>query len=213
MLRTSRDTIGAETLLRLLDEFNRVTVEIVRGQVLDLEFENQASVAPQDYLTMIGGKTAAIVRFAARAGAVVGGASEPDAACFAQIGEALGMGFQIRDDILGIWGTRDETGKDQADDIRRRKKSLPILLLMDRTRDGEVDRLADIFRQDEVGSDGIDDVLRLLDQHGIEALATAQVRHYHEAAETALESIRPRLDPVAADALSHLIRHLDRRAS
>jgi geranylgeranyl diphosphate synthase type I len=213
LLRTNRDAIGADVLLRLIDEFNRVTVEIVRGQVLDLEFENQDSVSPQDYLTMIGGKTAAIVRFAAWAGAVVGGASESDAERLAEVGEALGMGFQVRDDVLGIWGTRDDTGKDQADDIRRRKKSLPILMLMERTQDGEVERLAELYRQDEVGSDGIDDVLDLLGQHGIEALATVQVRHFHETAETALEEARPNLEPTAAAAIGRLIRHLDTRGS
>ena len=55
---------------------------------------------------------------------VVANASEPRA-----FGEALGLGFQLRDDALGVWGAAEETGKDTADDIRRRKQALPVLLL------------------------------------------------------------------------------------
>ena len=77
---------------------------------------------------MIAGKTAAIVRFAAWAGAMLGGADEIAAERWGEFGQALGIGFQIRDDLLGIWGTTDATGKAPADDVRRRKQSLPILM-------------------------------------------------------------------------------------
>ena len=63
---------------------------------------------PSDYLEMIAGKTAAIVRFAAWAGALLGGAGEAAASRWAEFGLALGLGFQIRDDLLGIWGAPEE---------------------------------------------------------------------------------------------------------
>ncbi|HET7095226.1 MAG TPA: polyprenyl synthetase family protein, partial [Thermomicrobiales bacterium] len=114
--------------LRLLEGFDRMTIAIVVGQTLDLGFEGRADVAPADYLDMIDGKTAAIVRFAAWAGALLGGADEAAAERFAAFGRALGLGFQVQDDLLGVWGEPAQTGKAPADDIRRRKQSLPILL-------------------------------------------------------------------------------------
>jgi geranylgeranyl diphosphate synthase type I len=162
---------------------------------------------------MIAGKTAAIVRFAAWAGALAGGASRATADVLGAMGEALGMGFQVRDDVLGIWGARSDTGKDEADDIRRRKKSLPVLLLHERASEGERERLAAIYRADEIEPEGVSEVLTLLDRHDIAGVATSHVRTYHEAAATALERARPRLDPTAADGLASLIARMDTRVS
>ena len=88
-----------------------MTIEIVEGQTLDFSFEGRADISADDYLDMISGKTAAIVQFAARAGAVLGGASQDDRIAFTNFGLALGLGYQIRDDALGVWGVADVTGR------------------------------------------------------------------------------------------------------
>ncbi len=213
LLRTDTSRVPADTLLRLIDEFNRVTISIVRGQVLDLEFERQSLVTVDDYLSMIGAKTAAILRYAAWAGAVVGGASEDMACRLGNLGEALGVGFQIRDDILGIWGTRDATGKDQADDIRRRKKSLPILMLLESARNQQAERLTALYDMEVIDESGVEDVLRLLDVHGIEARASAQVAHYHQVAAEALRLATGVVPDAAVGDLEMLISRLDTRAT
>jgi len=213
LLRTDTSRVPAETLLHLVDEFNRATIQIVRGQVLDLEFEAQATVTPEDYLAMIGGKTAAIVRFAAWAGAIAGGASDETARRLGEFGEALGTGFQIRDDVLGIWGAQDATGKDRADDIRRRKKSLPILMLLECAQDREAERLKALYDMDEIDQSGVEEVLRLLEEHGIEAEASKRVAHYHRLAADALRQAMAALPESPIDDLAMLIRRLDARSS
>jgi len=213
LLHSDARAVPPETLLRLLDEFNRVTVDIVRGQVLDLEFEQEFAVSPEAYLEMIGGKTAAILRYAAWAGALVGGAPEEAAAQLGAFGEALGIGFQIRDDILGIWGSDAVTGKDREDDIRRRKKSLPILMLFDAASFQERERLAALYRQEEIGPNGIGEVLAMLETHDIRESATSQVAIYHERAAAALQSALVSYPACASDQLVHLIRQLDTRVS
>jgi geranylgeranyl diphosphate synthase type I len=197
----------------LLDEFNRVTIDIVRGQVLDLEFEGRADVTPENYLAMIGGKTAAILRFACWAGATVGGAPEATAASLGAFGEALGIGFQIRDDVLGIWGDRSATGKDPADDIRRRKKSLPILMLFAQAAPEETECLKRLYATEEIGEAGVSGILDLLDAHGIQQQAMAQVAHYHEFAAAALQSAMASYPACSATKLEDLIRDLDARVS
>ena len=213
LLRTGTTAIPAETLLHLVDEFNRITIEIVRGQVKDLEFEQQGSVSPDDYLSMINDKTAAILRFAAWAGAIVGGAPVETAERLGRFGESLGIGFQIRDDVLGIWGTREQTGKDQGDDIRRRKKSLPILMLMNAAEDDETTRLRDLFASDEIDADGVAEVLAMMDRHGVEAAATEQVAHYHAQAADSLHAAMATLPDALSVDLEMLIRRLDTRSS
>ncbi len=213
LLRTDPVHVPSETLIQLLDAFNRMTIEIVRGQVLDLEFEGRANVTPSDYLAMIGGKTAAIVRYAAWAGAIVGGASEATAQGLGEFGEALGLGFQLRDDVLGIWGSDDETGKDQTDDIRRRKKSLPILMLLDRVQGEEAERLRERYRSDAIDETGVAEIRRLLETHGIHSDATAQVAHYHRIATESLDQVFGGRPESESAALLQMVARLDARRS
>ena len=197
----------------LVEAFNRTTIEIVRGQVLDLENEGRPDVTPDEYLTMIRGKTAAILRFAAWAGAIVGGASHPVADQLGEVGEAIGMGFQIRDDMLGIWSPADETGKDAADDIRRRKQSLPILILREQASEADMERIAALYKSEEIGPDGTDEVLAMLRTYDVEARTLAHVTDAHERAERALSEALPDGDSPAARALRALITQLQVRTS
>ena len=212
LLRTSTDTVPATTLLRLADEFNRMTIEIVRGQVLDLAFETESSVTPDAYLDMIRAKTGAIVRFAAWAGAIVGGASDELAGQFAEFGDMLGIGFQIQDDLLGIWGAMSDTGKDPADDIRRHKKSLPVLMLIESATPEETAMLKEVDGRETVSGEDVERVLAAMDAHNIRAQVTERVREAHRRAESALANIGHAAGEVDSN-LTALIRRLDARIS
>ena len=213
LLRTATTAVPATDLLELGRAFNRTTIGIVRGQVHDLENEGRPDVTPEQYLVMISGKTAAIVRFAAWAGAIAGGASPTIAERLADAGEALGLGFQIRDDMLGIWASRDETGKDAADDIRRRKQSLPILMLRAQATEADARRLNALYGTDEIGQEGIAEVLALLDRYGIEQQVAAHVAETHQRARSALALALPGPQGPAAAQLGQLIDALSTRIS
>ncbi|MGC4190351.1 MAG: polyprenyl synthetase family protein [Thermomicrobiales bacterium] len=189
VLATPPDAVPPPTIHRLTAEFNRMTIAIVGGQVRDLDFEGKDHIAPEAYLEMITGKTAAILRYAAWAGSIVGGADDEKAEVFARMGLALGVGFQIRDDLLGIWGAREETGKEVADDIRRRKQSLPILLLRAQATPEETETLDALYAGDEIDEAGVATVLALLEAHGIRQQVLDQVESAHQDAISALASI------------------------
>lgn len=213
VLRTDRSVVAPDRLLDLLAEFNRVTIEIVRGQVLDLEFEGRDDVAPEAYLGMIRAKTAVIVRFATWAGALVGGADPGIAHRLADFGESLGVGFQIRDDLLGIWGAAEATGKDAADDIRRRKQSLPILLLREQADEAETAVLDTLYAAEEINADGIATVLTMLDQHGVHDQVAAHVASFHERALRSLADVRAVLPAISTGELAALAERLELRGS
>lgn len=194
--------------LELLEAFETTTIEIVAGQTLDLGFEGRSDVSGDDYLAMIAGKTAAIVRYAAWAGARLG-ASEAVADLFATFGLALGLGFQIQDDALGIWGATAETGKAPADDIRRRKPNLSVLLLQERVDPATRDELRAIYQADEIDAAGVRRVLDLLAEHEVRAAIDAQVEHYHDQARAAL--LRAASDSPARDHLLNLVERLSVR--
>lgn len=202
------ETLGADRLLTLAAAFDRTTLAIVRGQVQDLGFEGRADVSPDDYLAMITNKTAAILQFAAWAGASVGGANHDRAAAFGAFGRAVGIGFQIRDDLLGIWGERDATGKDAADDIRRRKQSLPILLLRAQATEEERVRLRELYQQEEIGVGGTEAILTMLAAHDIERQVADRVQEYHDRATASLHAATDGDVNAATTALFTLIDRL-----
>jgi geranylgeranyl diphosphate synthase type I len=211
LLRTRTTHVRDSVTLRLLENFNITTIDIVRGQVHDLDNEGRPDITPDNYLTMIRGKTAAIVRFAAWAGAIVGGASDTVAERFAEVGEAIGMGFQLRDDMLGIWSSAAETGKDAADDIRRRKQSLPILILRDRASAADSEQLTALFKKEEINPEGVDEVLALLDKYEARSAMEEQVESAHVRAMTALKAAVADEDNPAIKGLKQLITQLGTR--
>ena len=115
------------TVLAALRRFDEMCVALTEGQFLDMSFEGRLSVTPDDYFRMIAGKTGALLAVAPEIGALVAGAAPATVAAYRRYGAALGLAFQLQDDILGIWGDESATGKSAASDILSKKKSLPVL--------------------------------------------------------------------------------------
>jgi geranylgeranyl diphosphate synthase type I len=105
------------------------TARMVAGQVLDLAHEGRLGGGLRPYLAMIRLKTGALMGCACEVGAICGGAPPQAALAARRAGEAIGLAFQIRDDVLGIWGDPVKTGKPRASDLNRRKATYPVLAL------------------------------------------------------------------------------------
>lgn len=112
---------------RLAVLLDRTCLELCEGQHLDMSFEGRHDVTAPMYMAMIERKTAALMDCALQLGARVGGAGDELSAELGAFGRALGLGFQLRDDLLGIWAHRDVLGKTAAGDLRRKKMSLPVI--------------------------------------------------------------------------------------
>lgn len=204
-------TETAPLLGRLAGEFDRTTLAIVGGQALDLENEGDPTVTPERYLRTITGKTSAIVEFSAWAGGLAGGASESELADLADFGLATGLAFQIRDDLLGIWGTEAETGKTPADDLRRRKQTLPMLELRREISASERAGLDAMYGNATASESEVAHVLELLDRYDIRAQVEEDIRSYHHRASEALGRVIPRHANVAANQLYALLDGLEYR--
>jgi geranylgeranyl diphosphate synthase, type I len=99
---------------------------LIAGQVADLSFERRETVTVRECLAMAAGKTGALLGAAAAIGAVLAEAPAAMVASLQAYGEQLGLAFQLVDDLLGIWGDAELTGKPVGSDLRARKKSLPV---------------------------------------------------------------------------------------
>lgn len=119
-----------ERLAPALRVISEAMLQLCRGQVMDLEFEQRVDVSVDEYLEMIQLKTASLFDCAARLGALAAGAGEAASDRAGDFGRHLGMAFQIIDDIQGIWGASAETGKPDGSDLRNGKKTLPTLVAL-----------------------------------------------------------------------------------
>jgi geranylgeranyl diphosphate synthase type I len=102
-------------------------LRLVGGQGSDLAFERRDDVTLPECLAMAGDKTAALMACACSIGAVYLGAPPALAMSLAAFGAHVGLAFQLTDDLLGIWGAPEVTGKPVRADLRARKKSLPVV--------------------------------------------------------------------------------------
>lgn len=136
---------------------------------------------------MIERKTGALLAFSARSGALIAGAGEELASQFGAFGYAFGVGFQMRDDYLGIWGESDQTGKSNFDDLRQGKRSYPIVLLRDRLNPVQRKTFDKSFRPGLVDDSQIESILSLLDEYAVRAAVEELTVERHE---QMLETVR-----------------------
>jgi geranylgeranyl diphosphate synthase, type I len=163
--------IEPATALDLAELFDMTLLKLTEGQSLDLFFEQQQQVSLSSYEAMISRKTACLMRCATEMGARLGTFNQKTIALLAGFGYALGLAFQIRDDMLGIWATEAELGKQPAGDIYRRKKSLPLLHAFQCAQPEARQALAQIYAQEEpITSEQVQDVLAIF--------ARTQTREY-----------------------------------
>ncbi len=174
--------LPAERILRAARSYSHAVLKITEGQCWDLGFENVLCVTETDYLAMISGKTATLLGMSCELGGIIAGADPEAVQALRDFGEAVGMAFQMNDDLLGLWGDPEITGKPVGADLRRRKKTLPILHGMAHSPE---------FLAIMEGS-GLDDArvveaLALLEKAGSRAYTQAQAAHYYNQAIAAWE--------------------------
>ncbi|WP_280395631.1 polyprenyl synthetase family protein [Nocardia brasiliensis] len=114
-------------ILTAIDRLEAAATELCRGQFEDCAFESASEVETDDYLRMAAGKTGALIGCSCALGALCADA-DPDAVdAMERFGRELGLAFQCIDDLIGIWGDPEVTGKPAGTDIALRKRSLPVI--------------------------------------------------------------------------------------
>lgn len=151
-----------------------VLYDLVDGQCADIAFEERADVDLAECVRMATGKTGALLGGACSLGAVFGGGEPAQVDRLREFGGHVGLAFQFVDDLLGIWGDPDVTGKAVYSDLANRKKSLPVVAaLTSGTPAG--DELADLYFGDgELTGDDLVRAAALIESAGGRAWAEQQ---------------------------------------
>ncbi|MEG1617746.1 MAG: polyprenyl synthetase family protein [Bacteroidales bacterium] len=117
----------AAHLAEVLTLFSQTALEICEGQQFDMEFEKREDVKEEEYLEMIRLKTAVLLGCALKTGAIIAGASEKDASLLYEFGENIGLAFQLKDDLLDVYGDPKLFGKNIGGDICNNKKTFLLI--------------------------------------------------------------------------------------
>jgi octaprenyl-diphosphate synthase len=123
--------------LRVLDILANASATIAEGEVLQLTAARDLATTEEIYLQVVRGKTAALFSAATEVGGVIAGAPEDHTKALFNYGDALGIAFQIADDLLDFQGVTSATGKNVGDDFRERKLTLPIIKAVSRASGDE----------------------------------------------------------------------------
>jgi geranylgeranyl diphosphate synthase type I len=202
--------LPAERVVDALHVLDETCLALCYGQHLDLAFESRLEVNVENYLTMIKGKTAALLGCAGQLGAMAATSNLELAEHYARMGEELGLAFQIQDDVLGIWGDANVTGKPVADDIRRRKKSLPVVYVLGRQNDPDAERLRSLYAQSTLAEEEVAEAIAIVNASQARAYAESLAQQHLETALAELEAARP--ETQAREALHEMTHFLVKRA-
>ena len=158
--------VPAERVVRAMRAFDAMCVHLTIGQHLDMSFETRNEVngvTTAEYMAMIEGKTAALVKACCQIGAIVAGADEARIEALGEFGRGVGLSFQLQDDVLGIWGDPAKTGK-QDSDLAHGKKTLPVLFAAE--QDARVRELYFATKQAKLHEDEINQLRQLIEVAG-----------------------------------------------
>jgi len=178
--------ISLETTHQIWRIFNQTNLELTRGQHLDMRFEQEVDISVEDYISMISGKSAALIAACAEIGAYVATNDHDVAKKYAQFGKNIGIAFQIHDDILGIWGDPSITGKSAATDIVSRKKSLPVLFGLSQN-----DELRVIYSKPTLTDEDVKRAVQILDELKTLEYVREKEAHYYQIGIDSLNAAKP----------------------
>lgn len=168
---------------------NATTRRLIAGQACDLDFESRDDVVLEECLRMAGDKTSALLGCAASLGVVLADGPSDLAVGLAEYGEHLGLAFQLVDDLLGIWGTTERTGKPVWSDLRAGKKSLPVVAALT-AGNPAAEKLAALYTADEaLSGERLPEAADLIEEAGGRAWAEQAVERHSATAKEILDGL------------------------
>ncbi|MET9290346.1 polyprenyl synthetase family protein [Streptomyces sp. NPDC003077] len=194
----------------MLGELCDALLALVAGQSADLAFEQRTDVDLDECLAMAAGKTAALLSSACALGGLAARATPRQTNALRRFGHHMGLAFQLVDDLLGIWGRSSVSGKPVGADLRRRKKTLPVVAAL-RADVPEAWRLAEVYLSGTgpLGETEIREAARLVDQAGGRAWAEQEAQRQRDRALAALAAADP--EPEGVRTLTSLAEVITQR--
>jgi len=172
-------------LMRLYDE---TCLALCEGQFMDIwSAEHDDRLSVDFYFDMIGRKTAALIAASVQAGAMLATDEQRVIDAYRGFGWSLGLAFQLNDDLLGIWGEEQATGKEPSD-LAKHKKTLPVIYALEHASDEDRGRLREILALDNAAAGDIADARAIIERCGGREYTRSRARAERDEALMRLET-------------------------
>ena len=153
---------GSQEVLKLLSS---TSSRIAQGEVLQLEHKGEIDMLEETYFNIINMKTAALFSAATRVGACLGNKSKKEKDALESYGKNLGLAFQIADDALDYFSSKNIFGKEIGKDFYEGKTTLPLIIIFQRANNEERTFLKEIFKKNKRTEDDFSETLALINKY------------------------------------------------
>ena len=186
---SSDSKIPKEVSVALVSKLAQACVDVCEGQILDITLSQSQKIPSENqYIRMIEKKTSALFEVSCAMGAICANTKRKDVMNLSSFGKNLGVAFQIVDDLIGIVGDSTITKKPVGNDIREGKKSLPILLAINKAKGNNKEKILDAFGNASISKDEVESVVKIIRSMGMEGIVRKKAMLYSNAATKSLAS-------------------------
>ena len=197
---------------KILDIFSQTAIEVCEGQQYDMEFENRNDVKEEEYIEMIRLKTAVLLAASLKIGALSGGANETEAQALYDFGINIGIAFQLKDDLLDVYGDEATFGKNIGGDICCNKKTYLLINALNKADGEQKESLKNWIEKDEFNrTEKIKAVTSIYNQLKLKEKTEKEMERYYQKAIQSLDTIQA--DSIALKILYELASSLMQRES
>jgi geranylgeranyl diphosphate synthase type I len=191
-------------VLRLMRLFDQTCLRLCEGQYLDIAMSRSDELMTVDlYFDMIGRKTAALIAASIESGALLATDDETVIRRYHDFGWALGIAFQLNDDLLGIWGAEQATGKEPSD-VAHKKKTLPVIYAYEHAGPEDRARLVELYASANPSAADVAEIIGILERTGARDYTRAEARRYRDEALAELKAAGV-VEPAAREHLESIV--------
>ena len=183
------ESISNNNMSLILKKFNSISIKVCEGQQFDMDYERQESVNEADYLEMIKLKTAVLLGFSLELGGIIGGCDNNISNQLYKIGENMGVGFQLKDDYLDVFGNKN-FGKKIGGDILNNKNTYLIIKLKEKANKADLEEINFWLKNKNEPNKKISEITNLMVKYKIDKIAEDKIKSYFEDGIKTLKSLK-----------------------
>ena len=196
-------------ILKIINVLSEASITICNGQSDDLIMSNEKQFRkPESYFNMISKKTAALFEASCKIGCIAGNGTSNDEKSLTNFGKNFGIAFQMIDDVIGVVGKKNVTGKPVGEDIVQGKKTYMISLALDSMNSEQKNLVLKIFGKKQASANQITDAVNIISNTGVADIVREKARIY---TQNAVDSLDPYKDAQSYSSLINLTEFLIKR--
>jgi len=175
----------------IFEKFNHCAAEVCEGQQLDMVFEDKKTVKIEDYIEMIKLKTAVLLGFSLELGGILAGTSDSNKKALKEFGINVGIGFQLKDDLLDVYADKSKFGKQVGGDIISNKKTFLLITALNKARGQDKKELQQWLDKEQFDEKKkVEAVTKIYDKLNVKETAEEKMNEYFEAGFQSLKKVK-----------------------